>query len=320
MDLSYFILFLSLVFIAFVYYRVGLKFQIVDKPNHRSSHTQVTVRGGGILFPIAVLIWWFAFGFQNSWMVLGLVGVSLVSLLDDIYSLSRKIRFTVQFVGLSLAFYDLGVFEQIHWIGLPLLYFIALGIINAINFMDGINGISGLYGITFFGTLLVVNAYFPIFDEGLIYYLILAISVFLLFNLRKRALMFAGDIGSISLAYMMIYFLVQWYLAQGNWSIVLMLLVYGADVFLTVAERIKNSEKITEPHRSHLYQFLANQGGKSHVVIAICYSLLQFVLNYFFFIKDESSPDSIFAFLFIIGFGLVYLAVKLLVRKTYVIE
>lgn len=317
MILSYLIVFLLLLLIGLVYHRLAIKFGIVDKPNHRSSHSSVTVRGGGILFPFAVIFWWMASDFLHTWMVLGLVWIAAVSLLDDMYTLSRKLRFGVQFLALSMAFYDLGVFERMNWMALPLLYFVSLGIINAINFMDGINGISGLYALIFFGSVLTVQEYMPIFEESLIRYVILSVLVFLFFNLRKKALMFAGDIGSISIAYLMIYFLVQWYMAGHSWTIILFLMVYGIDVFLTIAQRLKNGENITQPHRSHLYQLLVNHSKHDHVTIALIYAVLQGVVNLGLFIFPQTLPSPLLASAILLVSMLVYLFIKSRIRKKY---
>lgn len=317
MILSYLIVFLFLLLISLVYFRLAIKFRIVDKPNHRSSHSNVTVRGGGIIFPFAVIFWWMAFDFLHTWMVLGLIWISAVSLLDDLYHLSRKLRFGVQFLALSMAFYDLGVFERVDWVILPLLYFVSLGIINAINFMDGINGILGLYALVFFGSMVAAQEYMPIFEESLIRYIILSVFVFLFFNLRKKALMFAGDIGSISIAYLMIYFLVQWYLAGHNWTVILFLMVYGIDVFLTMAQRLKNKENITQPHRSHLYQLLVNQANFDHVTIALIYAILQGLLNFGLFIFPQSLPNSLLAVGVLLASMLIYLLIKSKIQSKY---
>lgn len=317
MFLNYFIVFLSLLLIALIYHRLALRFKIIDKPNHRSSHIHTTVRGGGILFPLAVLFWWLAFDFQNTWMVIGIVSVAIISLLDDIYTISSKIRFAVQFLALTMAFYDLDVFSQINWFALPVLYFIALAVINGINFMDGINGITGLYGLVFLGSVMAVNIYTGIFDQFLIRYEILALCVFLLFNLRKKALMFAGDIGSISLAYLMIYLLMQWYLSSGSWTVILFLLVYGLDSALTIFNRIRKGEKISEPHRSHLYQILANQGGIPHTNIALIYAFLQLGINFVFFIYPKATPSPLVGLGIIVVTGLAYIAIKALFLKKY---
>ncbi|RAI85546.1 UDP-N-acetylmuramyl pentapeptide phosphotransferase/UDP-N-acetylglucosamine-1-phosphate transferase [Algoriphagus yeomjeoni] len=317
MFLNYFIVFLILLLLALTYHRLALKFKIVDKPNHRSSHVHTTVRGGGILFPFAVIFWWMAFDFQHTWMILGIVWVATISLLDDIYTISSRIRFAVQFLALSMAFYDLGVFAQINWIALPILYFISLAVINGINFMDGINGITGLYGLVFLGSVLAVDTYLGVFDQNLIRYEILAICVFLIFNLRKKALMFAGDIGSISLAYVMIYLLIQWYLYSGSWTVILFLLIYGLDSAITIFDRIRKGEKISEPHRSHLYQMLANQAGISHVNIALIYALLQLGINFGFFIYPRTTPGPFEGLGIIVITGVVYIAIKAFLLKKY---
>lgn len=315
MILSYLIVFLILLLIGLIYHRLATRLGIVDRPNHRSSHDNVTVRGGGILFPIAVIFWWMMFDFSNTWMVLGVVWISAISLLDDMYTVSKKLRFGVQILALSMVFYDLEVFNSVNWIALAVLYVFSLGVINAINFMDGINGISGLYILVFLGSVLAVQEYYPIFDEALIRYLILAILAFLFFNLRKRALMFAGDIGSISLAVLIVYFLVKWYLMSETWTVILMLAVYGVDVVMTIAERLIKGENALEPHRSHLYQLLANEFRLPHVNIALVYALLQGGLNMVLFIIPRKEPDSFLAFLVILGLAIVYLTAKILIRR-----
>jgi len=317
MFLSQVIVFLILLLLALVYYRLALKFNIVDKPNHRSSHSKTTVRGGGIIFPAAVVLWWLAFDFQHTWMVAGIVLISLVSFFDDIYTVPRKIRFGAQFVALTFAFHDLDLFNQVQWFALPIIYFISLGIINAINFMDGINGITGLYALVFLGSLLAVDTYLQLFLPNLIQYEILAICVFLIFNLRKKAKMFAGDIGSISIAYLMIYFLLQWYLASGAWTIVLFLVIYGADSLLTMVERWRKKENLLEPHRSHFYQILANQGKKDHVMIALVYAILQLIINFSLFIYPQSTPNSYLGVGLLIAIGGTYFFAKRLLIKKY---
>jgi UDP-N-acetylmuramyl pentapeptide phosphotransferase/UDP-N-acetylglucosamine-1-phosphate transferase len=311
------VIFIVLLIVGLIYYRLAIRFGIVDKPNHRSSHSKATVRGGGILFPAAVVLWWFAYDFQHTWMVLGLVGLSVVSLLDDIYSLSSRVRFGAQFVALTFAFHDLDIFHQVYWYILPIFYFISLGIINAINFMDGINGITGLYALVFFGSLLAVNTYLQLFLPDLIQYEILAICVFLIFNLRKKALMFAGDIGSISIAYLMIYFLLKWYLVAQSWTLILFLAIFGIDAFLTLLERWRKKENLLEPHRSHFYQLLVNQGKKDHIIIALAYAILQLVINFGLFFYPQHTPNPYLSAILLIAIGGAYIFAKRTLIKKY---
>jgi UDP-N-acetylmuramyl pentapeptide phosphotransferase/UDP-N-acetylglucosamine-1-phosphate transferase len=317
MILNELIIFIVFFLVIIFYFKLAKKYGIVDKPNSRSSHNEATVRGGGIIFPFAVIFWWVNSDFLNTWMVLGILWISAVSMLDDMYTISRKLRFGIQFLAITMAFFDLGVFEQKSWLFLPVLYFVSLGIINAINFMDGINGITGLYALVFFGSLLAINEYMPVFDELLIRYIVLSILVFLIFNLRKKALMFAGDIGSISIAYLMIYFLIQWYLASNNWTIILFLLIYGVDSFATLGQRLIRGENIALPHRTHLYQIFANQLKKDHVLITLVYAMLQLTFNLIFYILPQSYPSPWLAGVIMIITGLVYLLIKIPLTKKY---
>ncbi len=317
MILSSSLVFILLFSVELFYYKLAKKYNIVDQPNNRSSHKEVTIRGGGVIFPISVLIWWIVFGYTNTWMVAGLILISSISFLDDMYSLSRKLRFGIQFLALSLAFYDLGVFNQEALWKLPILYFVALGIINAINFMDGINGITGLYHLVFFSSLMAVNHYFPIFDSDLFHYIILGILVFLIFNLRKKALMFAGDIGSISLAYLVIYFLTDWFLATENWTIILFLVVYGVDSFSTLGYRLLKGEKVTQPHRSHLYQLFANKLKIGHVLIAIGFAFLQLLINFSLFILPNNYPSNFIAAVTLIVIAVIYVGIKAPIQRKF---
>lgn len=312
-------IFLILLLVALVYLKLARKFGIIDVPNQRSSHRDSTVRGGGILIPAAVILWWLVYDYQHTWMVIGLLWISSISFLDDIYELSKKLRFSVQIIALAMCFYDLELFDHFSFYTWPIFFFIALGIINAVNFMDGINGISGLYGIVFFGTILVLDVKVQFIDPAMIHYVLMALSVFLFFNLRKKALMFAGDIGSISMAYMMIFLMTKWYIATQSWTIILLLMVYGLDVFLTMIQRFRRGEKILEPHRSHLYQRLVNEKKIPHILIAIIYAFLQAIINYFLFISQENNlPEPFYAALVLIVFGLCYYPIKYQVEKNYI--
>jgi len=171
--------------------------------------------------------------------------------------------------------------------------------------------------LVFFGSLLAINEYMPVFDEILIRYIVLSILVFLIFNLRKKAFMFAGDIGSISLAYLMIYFLVQWFLASNNWTIFLLLLIYGADSLLTLVHRLIRGENVALPHRTHLYQIFANQLKVDHVIVTLVYALLQLTINMIFYILPQSYPTTTVAFAMLVVTAAIYLGIKIPLTKKY---
>ena len=151
----YIILFISLLLFINFYFKIADYFNIIDKPNNRSSHTEITIRGGGIIFTIGAIAWFISSGFQFPWFFLGLLIITIVSLVDDIKPASRGIRIGVHFVAVLLLIYQLqSVLAYNHDIptGFLVLLFVmalivAIGIINAYNFMDGINGITGGYSL-----------------------------------------------------------------------------------------------------------------------------------------------------------------------------
>lgn len=145
----YIFIFILLIILELVYFRIADKFNIIDKPNERSSHSTIVLRGGGIIFMIGTWIWSAFFGFQYPWFLLGLTLVAGISFVDDIYSLPDSLRLLVQFIAAVLAFCQLGMlnaawFEQYGiWLGGLLILFaliVYVGATNVINFMDGING------------------------------------------------------------------------------------------------------------------------------------------------------------------------------------
>ena len=270
-------LFLIFILVAFelLYFKIADRYNIIDKPNHRSSHSMVTIRGGGILFPIAMLIA-FVLGYTNWMLTLAVVLVAVVSFIDDIKPLHQLPRFGSQIIAFLLVAYDLNLFELSLWF-LPLLLVLLIGWINAFNFMDGINGITVLYALTAlvsFSVLAVHQTSLP-----LLITMGLSCLVFGFFNVRKSAKTFAGDVGSISLALFLGYFMIKTIVHTGQIGYILFFAVYGIDAVITIFFRIKKKENIFEAHRSHLYQYLVNEHGYSHVLIAVLYALIQLFVN-----------------------------------------
>lgn len=142
--------------------------------------------------------------------------------------------------------------------------------------MDGINGITGLYTLAVLSSLLYVNAYLAVFTSfDFIVYPMVASAVFLFFNFRKKAKCFAGDVGSISIAFWIIYLLLQLILKTESLVWLLFLGVYGVETIATIAHRIHLKENIFEAHRWHLYQVLSNGYKIQHRIVAIMYAGLQ---------------------------------------------
>lgn len=274
--MEYTILGIVLMIIMLLYFKVADHFNIIDKPNQRSSHKEITLRGGGIIFWFSALFY-FAKHIQNNYFFfIGITLVSLVSFWDDIKSLSNKIRILIHFFSISLIFFDLTLFHIIPVWGVLIAYVLAIGLINAYNFMDGINGITGLYTLVVMGFLLFVNTKIQLFTDGnFIKYAMLASLVFLFFNYRKKAKCFAGDIGSIAIAFWIIYLLLKLIVITNSVVWLLFLAVYGVDVVCTIVHRLYLNQNIFEAHRLHLYQVLSNEYKISHRLVSLLYALVQ---------------------------------------------
>ena len=89
---TYILVFVLLLIAEIVYFRIADKFNIIDKPNGRSSHSTIVLRGGGIIFLIGAWVWSFFFGFEYPWFLAGLTLVAGVSFVDDIHSLPDSLR------------------------------------------------------------------------------------------------------------------------------------------------------------------------------------------------------------------------------------
>lgn len=271
----YILLFVLLVAVQLLYFRIADHFNIIDKPNERSSHTKVTLRGGGIVFYIGVLLFFILEGFLYPWLFLGLTLIAAISFADDIKPRSSKLRLTVHFVAMLLMFNQWGLYQMPWYFTLVALIF-CTGVLNAYNFMDGINGITGGYSMVVVGALWYINTYQVAFMENdLIYILLMALIVFNFFNFRTKARCFAGDVGAISIAFVIVFMLGLLILRTKDISYIVLLGLYGVDAILTIIHRLILKENIFLPHRKHMYQIMANELKIPHVVVSGIYCFVQ---------------------------------------------
>lgn len=282
MNLLLTLIFFSILFtLEFIYFKIADKYNIIDHPNHRSSHTKVTIRGGGIIFTIGFLLGSFYVGWEYVYFLTGLLFISFISFVDDVKPARKRVRIVIHLISVGLLFYQLGMYTlPFYWVLLGFVF--VIGTINAINFMDGINGITGGYTLITLLTLYYINKYIILFtDENYLIIVITAVMVFNFFNFRKKAMCFAGDVGSVSIAFIILFFLLQLIIKTNNLNYILLLLVYGLDTATTILFRIIRKENIVEAHRDHFYQFLVNERKMPHVAISGLYMLLQAIINVF---------------------------------------
>ena len=275
----YYLIVLVLLFSAeLFYFRIADKYNIIDKPNERSSHARITLRGGGVIFYFGVLAYFLTNHFEYPWFMLALTLVTLISFIDDIRSTSQVLRLVFHFSAMGLMFYQWGLFSLPWWTILVALI-ICTGIINAYNFMDGINGITGGYSLIVLGALAFINHSVVSFVEpDLIYTMLCAVLVFNFFNFRKRAKCFAGDVGAVSIAFTILFLIGRLIIQTGDFSWIVLLVVYGIDSVLTIVHRLMLHENIGLPHRKHMYQIMANELRMPHVVVALIYMMVQAIV------------------------------------------
>lgn len=276
----YALIFMMLVVLELAYFRLACRFNIIDKPNLRSSHTSITLRGGGIVFLFGVWLYAAFFGLDYGWFLLGLTLIGLVSFLDDIHSLPDSVRLAVQFVAMFLMFYQLGILNWQDWWIVVITLIVCVGIINAYNFMDGINGITGGYSLAVLAPLIYLNRVYDFVAMPYLYVIGLSLIVFCFFNFRKKAKCFAGDVGSITIAFILLFALGKLILQTGDFTYIVFLALYGADSVLTICHRIKLHENLGVAHRKHAYQLMANELRMPHVEVSLIYMSIQLAISF----------------------------------------
>ena len=275
----YYIIILVLLFVAeLFYFRVADKCNIIDKPNERSSHTKVTLRGGGIIFYFGALAYFLSNHWEYPWFMLALTLITFISFVDDIRSTSQGLRLVFHFSAMALMFYQWGLFS-LSWWWIIIALIVCTGIINAYNFMDGINGITGGYSLIILGALAYINEEMVSFAEpALIYTVLCSVVVFCFFNFRRKAKCFAGDVGSVSIAFILLFLIGKLILKTEDFSWMILLVVYGVDSVLTIIHRLMLHENIGLPHRKHMYQLMANELKIPHVVVSLVYMAVQAIV------------------------------------------
>jgi len=281
MSWVYLLIVVILVLAELVYFRIAERYGIVDKPNVRSSHLKVVLRGGGIVFLIGLWIWAAFFGCQYPWFLIGMTLVAGVSFIDDIHSLPDSVRLVMQFVAMAMMFYQLDILHPSLWWAVILALIVCVGAMNIYNFMDGINGITAGYSLAVLVPLLLKNSMAEFVNSDLIIVTILAVLVFSFFNFRQKnkARCFAGDVGAIGIAFILLFLIGRLIVKTEDVTWLVFLVVYGVDGMLTIFHRIMLREHLGQAHRKHAYQLMANELGISHVTVSLIYFGLQLAIS-----------------------------------------
>jgi UDP-N-acetylmuramyl pentapeptide phosphotransferase/UDP-N-acetylglucosamine-1-phosphate transferase len=312
--MKYLLVIVILIICSRLYIVIAKKYNILDIPNNRSSHSKVTIRGGGILFYFSQICLFTEYDFTFWPYLAGLTLLAGVSFLDDILTLRASLRFVIQFISVAILMYFVKI--DVHLLVLFIFLVGGVAFINAFNFMDGINGITGIYSIIVLCSFIYVNEFILFFiTTELLIYALIALLVFGFYNFRKRALFFAGDVGSVSMAFIFLYISFKFFVSLESPVFIGFFALYGCDTLLTIFKRINLGEKLSDAHRHHTYQKLVDNWGWSHLKVSFAYAVIQLLISIGLLISLNYSLavqyGTLLLFLIIISILYFYLSLKI---------
>ena len=325
--IEYIVISVLLLAAELVYFKIADKCNIIDKPNERSSHTRIVLRGGGIIFTIALWIWSIWTGFEYPWMLAGVTLAAGISFVDDIHSLPDSLRLVTQFLSMFLVFQEVGLLfggasslcgigDWLVW-GLVVLaaLIVAVAGTNIYNFMDGINGITGGYALAMLIPLFLLNQKYDFVNESLLIVIGLSLLVFCFFNFRKKAKCFAGDVGSIGIALILVFCVGRLMYVTGDVAWIVLYLWYGIDGMMTIFHRIMLHENLGQAHRKHAFQLMSNELKMAHTTVSLIYTIGQLVVS---LIAIYLIPDTIVAhWIYLVCIGAAFALGYIFFMKKY---
>lgn len=325
---QYYFIIAILIVVELLYFTTASHFNIIDKPNERSSHSTIVLRGGGVIFVLGTWIWAAFYGLNYPLFLIAVTIVSALSFIDDIRSLPDSIRLVGQFIGMGLLILQLftsspGTMIAESALLIKVLFVVAalivcVGATNIYNFMDGINGITPGYSFAILIPLYVLNRRMGFVDESLIVVVLLANLVFSYYNFRPKgkAKCFAGDVGSVGIAFILLFMIGMLIMRTGDITWLIFMVVYGVDGCCTIVHRIMLHENLGQAHRKHVFQLMANELKIGHMKVTFFYMILQLVISLVFVLVI---PDTVLAHWIFLGVVLVVLVVGyvLFMRKYY---
>lgn len=321
---------------ALFFNKIANKLGFHDHPNGRSSHAQPTVTAMGIIVVIAFCLFLLFCKFcLPAGFVIGFLLLSIISFIDDLYFLKHSLRLVFQILACILMVLDLPFQSQgteAFWLGLAAITF-AIGVVNSYNFMDGINGMLTLHSLLVLFCLLYLDLTLTDAEGRKIQFAnpqfiisaIIPMAIFAFYNVRRRALAFIGDVGSVSISLIVIFLMFNLLLTTGNYIYLLLFSTFGIDAGLTVFYKLILRENIFVPHRDFLFKRLVHVAKLPHLKVSVYYLLVQLGINAVVLALPSNEKLSIqlsILFVFIIAqiAAYIYFRNKLMRRKSKSIQ
>lgn len=306
----YIITFLAILAAELLYFRIAKKLHIVDRPNERSSHKKVALLGAGVIFWFAVLYFSLTHKMDLLPLLAGATLLAGVSYIDDMRGVPSWLRLLAQIAAVVGSFYTAVATLEIWQMLLLVVFFV--GVLNVYNFMDGINGMLAAYSLVVVGTFGYLNLFVQHFvNIEFIATILTAIMVFGVFNFRKTARCFSGDVGSIVMGFIVLYLILRYDAAipdnGENLSYLCFIIVFLTDGVLTIVKRFLTGRNIFEAHREHLYETLVNNLHVPHLCVSAIYATLQLAINVgYLLVGDKNLYTLVVAFTLVLTYGLFF--------------
>ncbi|NQW43162.1 MAG: hypothetical protein HQ463_06990 [Bacteroidetes bacterium] len=324
----------SFLIFSFLYLRIAKFYQIYDHPVGRSSHRARTITAFGIFILWGLMTYCIFFPFVlKDFFIIGLIMMCTISFIDDIVFVKHFIRLIFQIFALILLAIELP-FDYISAEKWPIIIacvIFGIGVLNAFNFMDGINGMLGLNSLVILLSFWWLNNHSVDMQGNIVrftspeflYTIIVGLLAFLFFNLRPKAKVFAGDVGSIGIAFIIFYLMMSLIFKTGNYAYLLLFSLIGVDAGLTVIYKLILKENIFVPHRDFLFKKLVHVGKEKHIKISLIYAVFQAFISIIVIalpLQRKFSAQLSVLFIGVVFLGAVYISVRNKYTKQRIIR
>lgn len=249
------------------------------------------ITGTGLVLVLVLLLHGLLVNTSHAYFLFAFAMLALVNWLDDLFEIHSGWRLITQFLALSFLVMEFGLISS-YWS--PFFLVVAVGVVNAYNFMDGINGISGIYALAVLAPLPFAYA-FDTENMGRLLLIFLFLILFILFNFRRSAKAILGDTGSIALGFLVLFYSLQCFKNYDIYLLMSFSMLFLLDTGYTLLERTYRRKNVFQSHREHLYQMLVHRRGWDPRWVAMGYGVIQLGINITLLLLKSSRSQLLFS-------------------------